>query len=278
MLSFAEYIGERQRIWFRRYVLNDDAPWTDDSVLSKFRFCNVQRELDRGTRTVIDKIVGLGDLQLVALNVMMYRMFNRDQLWRETIGVVYDRADVKSAFDRVRESHTAGMPVFTSAFTISPLLGLPGETRIDRVEWAVDRWIDDPPIIDQNDTHRDVLHKLVAKPAVGPFIGWQMALDIGYAINASQDDWIFIYKHTSRGTPNEGGSHIGMRHAGVVDGLDGVRRLRDTQDEWLPETWRRSVWDDKTRLTLVDLEGCFCEYSKYYRKATGIKTYMRRFA
>jgi len=46
--KFCAFIYERQEIW-RQKNRGISAPWTTDSLLSAYAFCNVYRELDRGT-------------------------------------------------------------------------------------------------------------------------------------------------------------------------------------------------------------------------------------
>lgn len=46
--KFWYWINERHNIYLRRQA-GESAPWTDDPILQKYRFCNVFRELDRVT-------------------------------------------------------------------------------------------------------------------------------------------------------------------------------------------------------------------------------------
>ena len=54
---FFEFIYDRQLIWYKKEVLLLPPPWTDDPVLGKYKFCNVYRELDRGSKYLIKTVI-----------------------------------------------------------------------------------------------------------------------------------------------------------------------------------------------------------------------------
>lgn len=51
-----KWIREREAIRHRKEVLGVDPPWTDDPILSMYRFCNVRREDDRVTRWIAENV------------------------------------------------------------------------------------------------------------------------------------------------------------------------------------------------------------------------------
>lgn len=50
------FVLERQRIWYRRTVLHLQKPWTEDSILRQYKFCNVFREQDTVTQWIAEHI------------------------------------------------------------------------------------------------------------------------------------------------------------------------------------------------------------------------------
>ena len=88
-----EFIVERHRVYKRREA-GCSPPWTEDPVLQKYRFCNVFRELDSGTRYVTEVLFpdfrssGLSAADVV-FNLCFYRAVNRIDVFehvRETVG------------------------------------------------------------------------------------------------------------------------------------------------------------------------------------------------
>lgn len=53
-----DWITERENIRVKKEVLNESPPWTDDPLLAKWRWCNVNRCHDRETRWIFKNIVG----------------------------------------------------------------------------------------------------------------------------------------------------------------------------------------------------------------------------
>lgn len=61
VVKFFLFLLERQRAWLRRKHHNKEHPerWTNDSILRNYYFCNVYRQLDRGTAYFRAQILSL---------------------------------------------------------------------------------------------------------------------------------------------------------------------------------------------------------------------------
>src|SRR3990167_4230336 len=84
--TFWRFVVERQKIWHRRFVLQESAPWTKDKVLARYHFTNVYRELDRGTIWYLENVVPqfpLGNARLVQAiwKTLAYRLLNNVDVW-----------------------------------------------------------------------------------------------------------------------------------------------------------------------------------------------------
>lgn len=77
-LDFYEFIYERQLIWSRRFMERRPYPWTENTILKIYKFCNNYRELDKGSIYLINTIINNKDLNLgqKILNCLIYRRFN----------------------------------------------------------------------------------------------------------------------------------------------------------------------------------------------------------
>ncbi len=77
--TFFELIFERQEIWYKRFVLRQSAPWTDNDILREYKFTNVYRELDRASQWMINNIFNQSHLSVVDLvwRIMIFRFFNQ---------------------------------------------------------------------------------------------------------------------------------------------------------------------------------------------------------
>jgi hypothetical protein len=80
--DITRFIRERIRIWEKK-TAGDALPYTDDSILSKYRFCNIFREFDRQTIAFHELLNPLrDDFPLWLLNMFYCRMVARPETIR----------------------------------------------------------------------------------------------------------------------------------------------------------------------------------------------------
>lgn len=65
MLGYIEFVKERMQIWYKKEILRQSPPWTENLVLQQAKFCNVYRELDTVSRYEIERVKGCGLLNCV---------------------------------------------------------------------------------------------------------------------------------------------------------------------------------------------------------------------
>lgn len=61
--SFADFIVERQLVWYKRNTLKEPPPWSEDPILVKGHFTNIYRETDKTTISFVNmfKRINSGD-------------------------------------------------------------------------------------------------------------------------------------------------------------------------------------------------------------------------
>lgn len=92
MNSIRAFVRERMRIWEKKYK-GQMPPYTKDSILSLYRFCNMLRELDRQTIEFHTLLAPLrSDFPLWLLNMFYCRMVARPQTVREVGLLSFDAA------------------------------------------------------------------------------------------------------------------------------------------------------------------------------------------
>jgi hypothetical protein len=98
------FIAERIKIWEQK-VSGKQPPFTDDNILSKYRFCNIFREFDRQTIAFHRLLNPLRkDFSLWLLNMFYCRMVARPETI-EKIGLLsYDKKENKKLYSRLLNS------------------------------------------------------------------------------------------------------------------------------------------------------------------------------
>lgn len=279
---FWKFIFERHMIWYKRFRLEQPAPWTDDPILKEYKFTNVYRELDRGTLFLIDNILGKGCPMEDVFNIIIYRMFNRISTYK-LVGyqhIYNDNGNTKShnpvwAHDRCfeiwRKSMEDGQPLYTDAHMVCAYEHFPGKDKLERFEYIFKGVFDGLPVlmnIIKKAKSLEVIHKALTKfPGIGPFLAYEIAVDISYADwnNLSEDEWV-----------NPGpGCQRGLKF--IFEGLPTsecemmIRVLRQAQKR---EFKRLNLPFDSIAylgrdLTLRNIEHCCCEGFKYFKALNG---------
>ncbi len=98
--EMANFAGERMRIWEQRQR-GKSRPWTCDPILSKYRFCNVYRELDRQTIEFHSLLAKLrSNLALWMLNMMFCRGVCRPATVK-SVGLLLDTRRNRDVYKRL---------------------------------------------------------------------------------------------------------------------------------------------------------------------------------
>ena len=80
--TYWRFAAERQAIFFRR-LHGNLPPWTEDPVLSEFKFTNAYRASDRVSQYLIRNVIYAGDQtpEEVFFRTILFKIFNRISTW-----------------------------------------------------------------------------------------------------------------------------------------------------------------------------------------------------
>jgi hypothetical protein len=255
--KLAAYVNERERIRERK-ERGDPQPWTDDSLLREFSFCNVRREDDRTTRWIAEYWRNPHKDDSTLWHAMVVaRLVNHTGTMAE-LGYPEpwpDRRTVVAEAMRARRDRRE--TVFGGAYIISGGRGGPG-TKIDHVLGIFDRaWNAVPPRA--GGTLAQAHGVLMRIDGLGSFLAAQVVADLKHTpfLTAASDwfDWAAPGPGSQRGLSIVRGLSVETHWRPDVF----VRELMLLRDELEPML---QVGD---RLCLQDIQNCLCEFSKYTR-------------
>jgi len=280
MELFWKFIFERHQIYQKKVTLQCPPPWTDNRLLADYRYTNVFRELDRGTRFVIEHIdvEELEDNDWL-FNVIVYRLFNKIETYLTHGYCCVDSYDPIVFETRIRERASVDK-VFTNAFVVSGYSQFgAGMDKIKRLSILIGQlakqlkedWDSgfSKIILETTDLER-VYTYLRSVNGVGPFLGYQIAIDLSYSHRTlfGEDEYVVDGPGAKRGLqelfPAAGDRGMGYEYLNFW--------LRDKQGEFfkdydIPDT----MFADRSTpyLTVMDLENCLCEFSKMIKAFRG---------
>ena len=309
--EFMKFVAERHAIYERR-LAGKKKPWTKDPILSKYRFCNVYRELDKVTiwirRNMTEKYADQRNFDLwfqfciarllnlpESLEPLGYCAFGWDQ-----------RVDGLSGAQRmIRILHKrskAGENVFNGAYIVST-----NGASMDKVEYVVDKvltplWKDrlkirpQPMVGMTGDYLQDFYERLVQYNGMGSFIAGQVCADLKFAWPSAENWKPDMGVNAADCNPWKGNKRMYPPDfwTFAVSGPGsrrGLNRVFDypVNDNWTERQWRgalqvlmEAVEPEVKKLAIPrisaqDLQNCLCEFDKYERVRLGEGTPKQRY-
>lgn len=294
--EFFRTLFERQEIWYKRFMLKEDAPWTKDKILRDNKFTNVYRELDRNSQWQI-KNVFLKETSRKELiwKSMFFRFFNQPDFFdwvgkqkRSFSGKIpsYDEFDHKELEKLLNTYKDSGDNPFTTAY-LTNTAKYPGNTRV----WSFSNKIipilhGNIPLISKTlatAKSPEVIIKLLnSMPSISNFMSHEFYQDFTYAPRYSG---MKLMKFDQDDFTNVGpGAAVGLRLIFPNIPMKDKRQkkliydLRDLSKDYLKNfgDFKYLDWDGEkyfinpdNMLTCHQIEMYLCEYQKYWKMTIG---------
>ena len=253
-------------MFYRRLL--DTQPTTADPILEAFRFTNVFRASDRVSQFLISEVIPGGEATAADtfFRVVLFKLFNRISTWQlidAALGPVHWPSFDLTGCDRLLASaRAAGTSVYSAAYIMpDPALG-EGSKHANHLRLLAMMMHDRlPERVAAAGTMEDVYRLLIGYPSIGPFLGYQLTIDLNYTSLTDFSEMDFV-------VPGPGaidGLTKCFRDPGGLECGDLIRFTAAVAEEHaerlgveLPSLWGR-------RPHLIDYQNLFCEVDKYAR-------------
>ena len=293
---FFRMIYDRQMIWKRRFIDKAPAPWTTNEVFAKYKFCNLYREHDRSSQWEIRNIImddSLDDKNLI-WKILVYRTFNNPETFARAFdkwpnGIPdYDSYSQDEFAAHIEEIRSLGLNPFTSAYSITGNI-VAGETIDDMfcktVVPTIHRNIDLVMTLLTNEVldPEQLVSFLMTLPGASSFIAHEYYQDFTY-ISIYTDRTIMRFDqndYTNLGPGSSQGVRLIFPKLKGSAQISCYEYLQDLAEEKLEEIGLENgelmpyvAWNKELRkyevinecnLSLNQIEGALCEFSKYIR-------------
>ena len=303
---FFKTMFERQEVWYKRFILKQKAPWTEDQFLANNKFTNVYRELDRASQWLIKNVYldnTLSEKDLI-WKIICFRFFNQPDTFDLNQKIRVDLPkwkdfNVDKMYEqviKVRESgrnpwHVSYM--MNMAFlpkTFEPERGLfKDHAYINHLMVKVHQMIPNLFMNIQLATKPEqIITLLETLPAVSTFQSHEFFIDFCYVNKYTARKW---FKFNENDYTNVGpGASLGIRlifpSTLAKDQKQRIYDLRDISKEYMIEiskansanfkyiSWNKAmkkydVCKEESSLSLHQIEMFLCEFSKYWKMALG---------
>ena len=292
--EFFRTMFERQMIWKRRFLDGAPRPWTEDPILSDYKFTNVYRELDRNSQWQIRNIIldPLLSLTNLVWKTMVFRYFNNpatfefaQQRYGWKAGIPdYDQYDEDRFAEMIAAYRASGNNPYTTAYLVNSM-ATPGKPR----DYCYTHLV--VPTLHQRlgelirtvlaaETPEQIIRFLRTLPSSATFIAHEFYQDFTYISRYTTRRFM---RFTQDDYTNVGpGASIGLRliFPSLKRQVDGIYRLRDESRDELAKFgnfpylhWDRAGWRYRVsrvgEITLHQVEMWLCEYQKYWKMRIG---------
>ena len=262
-----KFAFERHRIYLRR-LAGEVYPWTNDPVLTEYKFTNAFRAADRVSQYLIELAYSDPDASedTLFLRTLLFKTFNKIHTWKRIVGnlgmpvaLEFDHEACGNLLDNYRRN---GISIYSGAY-IMPSGGGTGTPK-HRMHLHLIRWmLDDnlPGRLGETKSLAEAYDLLLSYPTLGPFLAFQYAVDLNYTtlMNHSERDFV-------------------VAGPGALDGLS---KCFESLGDYSPEdtiVWLSDMqMEEFSRYNLdfdglwsrplqpIDVQNLLCEVSKYTR-------------
>lgn len=283
---FTHWIEERYKIHLRKDA-GEPRPWTDDWILNNYRFTNVRREQDRQTKYLIDNIVNNCEFTIEdkIINIIMFRYWNMWETMRD-LGGPWRVSKLVDSFDQIVDYAEARYNYliaenpkhgfFTRAFftsgakiNVKKAYGR-DNTVIGCFDLARAAIKENIPGRVLNAPNQEIATQIIKTlPGIANFLGYQMFVDMTYIpeFPFSENEFTVAGPGCKNGLRRLFQSNDGLTSEELVFWLrDNLPKIAPSLQ---PMVFMTDLPTEERFLSVMSLENCLCEFSKFHRAYFG---------
>ena len=262
--GFFDFMNERQRIYLAKESGKMPPPYTDDSILQKYFFCNVFREQDKTTVWIRENWrERKAPPDIMIFNMVVARFFNYIPTLK-IIGWTIDwpKQRAKDIEEELIDYQKEGQKIFNDAYLIAGT-DLKGKNKITGVcERLDDCWKNKsfmPAAINDRRTLEWAWENIQRLPGIGPFIAYEIVTDLRHTPILENAPDIMTWANPGPGAKR------GLQRIYSIEAIGN----REHQIQMMRRLLEDSPKYTKLKLEMRDIEHVCCEYDKYLRIQDG---------
>ncbi|MEI8413166.1 nucleotide kinase domain-containing protein, partial [Kribbella sp. CCNWLY201] len=267
--TYWRFAAARQAAFLSR-IAGTPAPWTDDPIISAYRFTNCYRVTDRVSQYLIRNVIYTGSEapDELAFRILLFKFFNKIETWQALVAQfgapTLASFDVDAWADYLSNITASGATIYSAAYVIPPPPMGKSRKHANHL-LLLDHMVSDG-IVDKlqaASSMHDAFEWLRSYPGIGDFLAFQYLIDLNYSPMLSFDEMDYVVAGP--------GAKDGIRKcfAGATTGIEReiIQYMADSQEEQFNRLGLRFGKLRGRRLQLIDCQNLFCETDKYARVA-----------
>lgn len=269
--SYWKFSVLRQETFFSK-VEGKPFPWTNDPVISKYKFTNAYRSSDRVSQYLIRNVIYNDDLpsspKEILFRILLFKLFNKIETWellKHSFGTpVYE--DFKFIhYDKIlTNAISSGKPIYSAAYIMPSGKSYFGYMRkhsnhLKLIEHIIENHTVERLLETQK--MQTAFEILKSFPSLGDFLAYQLLIDINYStiLNFSESEFVVP------GPGAKSGISKCFSDTGGLSDVEIIKLMTDRQEKEFERLGLsfKTLWG--RRLQLIDCQNLFCEVDKYAR-------------
>lgn len=264
----------RRQAAFQNRIAGREWPWSNDPIIQTYKFCNVYRAADRVSQYLIKNVAYSGDAATSsdrAFQIVAFRTFSKIETWQNVsrlLGHAPVIEDLESgAFARaLAKTKLECGGLYTGAFILCATKAFGyDEKHLNHVALFKHMFLHAGAgqRIENAKSLEEVVRLLESFPLTGPFMSYQIAIDLNYSslIDFDENDY------TQAGPGALRGINKAFSDTGTYSPSDVIKWMTERQHAELKrlDLDFTGLWGRP--LHAIDCQNLFCEMDKYCREA-----------
>lgn len=268
--SYWKFAALRQDAFFNR-IEGKNYPWTEDNIISKYKFTNTYRASDRVSQYLIKNVIYRDDLpntpEEILFRILLFKIFNKIETWES---LEFELGEIRYSeynFDRydkiLNNKLLAKKTVYSAAYIMPSVLqfGFPRKhsNHLKLIEFILKK--NSADLLMETKRMQDAFILIKGFPGLGDFLAYQLLIDINYSpvLNFSEAEFVVA------GPGAIGGISKCFSDTGGLSNVEIIKLMTDRQEREFERLGLKfkTLWG--RNLQLIDCQNIFCETDKYAR-------------
>lgn len=283
---YFEFIENRMDAFWCK---NNNIPFKGNEIISRYKFTNVYRCLDRTSQFLINDIILKHEETTtpedMLFKILLFKHFNKIETWEFILtkfkyeDIKYSKEFLKQLSSSLREyNDSTSTPIYSGAYVMFCIKNEPNQRRYDVYFDLYSKEIENGLFERQlnSKTLCEVYEEFRKIDMHGDFLSMQYSIDFNYSkfLNHSENDFIIPGLGCVRGIDR---CFTGHTKSNINHYIDILNFMKDNFSKLYEDLTGNDFSILKNKLlpnhdlTLIDIQNCFCETDKYLR-AVGDKT------
>ena len=269
--TYWRFAAERQKVFFKK-LRREPVPWTEDPIISTFKFTNAYRASDRTSQYLIRHVIYREDLPSTAeevfFRIILFKLFNKIETWRllenRLCNIIYSEYSFERYDEILTEAIEQGQSIYSAAYIMpSGGKGLRHSRKHHTHLKLIEKMMADelPKKLKETPNMHRGFDLLRAYPTIGDFLAYQFITDVNYSEITKFSEMSFV-------VPGPGALDGIRKCFSDLGGLNEPEIIKLMAENQQSE-FKRLGLDFQPLfgrpLQLIDCQNLFCEVDKYAR-------------